>query len=1248
GIAVGEKANRNAFIQNSIYNSGSIGIDLLASGKEPDGINENDVDDTDGGGNQLVNYPTLTVTNYAVTEATIEVDLDIDDTFEEQEGYRIEFFANSAPTDRGGEIYLGYLDVDGDVTKAEVTLSLPPAVTSSHYIAATTSIVEYSAFTNVVPEIAFLTTSELSASVSLPAAEICANGIDDDGDGLVDCADPDCGNYTFAGLISGDELSCQFFDPAPIESEATPFQDERDAIFYKWQKSVDDGANWEDIADANEASFDPFRIGETTLYRRLVKKHLCHDWLISNTIKKRVKVIEVTEIITTSDDNPWCSGVAYTFEAADSGPGSTYLWEFGDEDHDNASLIEATGKGPHTVFFNGGGGNRVLLEVQQEGCSRTAHIGQNIHPILEITNVSITEPTSCGGTDGSISLEVMGAPNSCIEMSLDGGATFLPENQFAATDLPAGAYHVYLRYCREGCPVDLGIYTLAGPSEIVANNDSISGFCPGELFQGTVAGNDTLGENPVFFVAVDANYGRISMRQEDGRYVYTPITSTCEVDQFSYQVCDGNTGCCDFAVVTVTFDDDQAPTFGDLPVDITIGWDDEIPDPAEVTAQDNCPSTFIDFKEVNTQLSEGCGQYDYTITRTWTASDRCGNAISHVQTISVVDETAPDVFRIHTLPNGKKMVAGVMEFTSEYWKTVQLPYNFADNPIIFTQLVTNKEETAATVRLRNVSQNQFQMRLQEAETDDGLRLKESIAWIAMESGEQTDNFHWQADTLPVNHTSTTINFINRFADIPLLFANMQTINDADAATVRNSGVNWNNGKVRIQEENSADPNLVHTAETLGYLAIEDDLDIGNKSGEVVGETGKIAATSEWKTVFFNHTYHNPVVIANSLTLEDFDPATVQVRFVTDQSCQIRIAEWDYLDGEHLEETVGYMVIEGSLPLETGNFCDNNAVQFEFDDQLIALDNTGEYLPIDYDERVSFTGGFQLIHRDWLAQDECGNIGMATQAVYCPGIAVRAKAMLQGALLGSDDPQLMRDDLRRKNLLPTVEPYTDFPNFVQVQSSGGEELKAELLEVEGANAIVDWVFLELRSRFNPRSVVATTVGLVQRDGDIISHRGDSLLTFPIIYQNEYYVSVRHRNHVCMLSQEPQIFTNRLVPMFDFTSPETAGSYAGIPMESMNVMWAGDLNQDNQVIYQGPENDIFYLFLEILLDPNNTKKISNFVSTQYSAGDFNLDGRILFQGPNNDRSALLFSTTLVHPNNEEYFTNFILNVLNKSRP
>jgi gliding motility-associated-like protein/uncharacterized repeat protein (TIGR01451 family) len=80
-----------------------------------------------------------------------------------------------------------------------------------------------------------------------------------------------------------------------------------------------------------------------------------------------------------------------------------------------------------------------------------------------------------------------------------------------------------------------------------------------------------------------------------------------------------------------------------MPTDITVECDAVPEAPAVVTASDNCDTdVLVEFTEVRT---DGVCEDTYTLTRTWTATDNCGNSITHVQVISVEDTTAP-VFTI--------------------------------------------------------------------------------------------------------------------------------------------------------------------------------------------------------------------------------------------------------------------------------------------------------------------------------------------------------------------------------------------------------------------------------------------------------------------------------------------------------------------------------------------------------------------------------------------------------------------------
>ncbi len=91
-------------------------------------------------------------------------------------------------------------------------------------------------------------------------------------------------------------------------------------------------------------------------------------------------------------------------------------------------------------------------------------------------------------------------------------------------------------------------------------------------------------------------------------------------------------------VQTITVEDNEGPSFNEsLPTNTTVGCD-EIPSAETLTASDVCGSASVDFDEATTS---GFCAGDYTITRTWTATDDCGNETIHVQTITVEDTTSP-------------------------------------------------------------------------------------------------------------------------------------------------------------------------------------------------------------------------------------------------------------------------------------------------------------------------------------------------------------------------------------------------------------------------------------------------------------------------------------------------------------------------------------------------------------------------------------------------------------------------------
>jgi len=244
--------------------------------------------------------------------------------------------------------------------------------------------------------------------------------------------------------------------------------------------------------------------------------------------------------------------------------------------------------------------------------------------------------------------------------------------------------------------------------------------------------------------------------------------------------------------------------------------------------------------------------------------------------------------------------------------------------------------------------------------------------------------------------------------------------------------------------------------------------------------------------------------------------------------------------------------------------------------------------------------------------------------------------LQGAI-DPNDPTLMTDELRQNGDIPLTEPYSANPNF---NHNGGETIDQTVLTQTGKNAIVDWILAEVRNPTNPNIVVASRAGLLQRDGDFVDVDGVSPVDFDVP-AGEYHISISHRNHLSIMTKEPVLLDNMTPVILDFTSLETMtyGEYAQTTLNGENVMWAGSVNNDGQIIFQGESNDVNEIFFEILNSPLNIEGQLNFILEEYGSGDLNMDGQVIHQGINNDVNVIFFNV-LSHPGNINLSPSYII--------
>jgi hypothetical protein len=262
--------------------------------------------------------------------------------------------------------------------------------------------------------------------------------------------------------------------------------------------------------------------------------------------------------------------------------------------------------------------------------------------------------------------------------------------------------------------------------------------------------------------------------------------------------------------------------------------------------------------------------------------------------------------------------------------------------------------------------------------------------------------------------------------------------------------------------------------------------------------------------------------------------------------------------------------------------------------------------------------------------EVGYFAVGSSDMLMSYVAVSLVAFLQGPYnIGTG---LMNDHLRvAPVLIPLNEPYTSLSNFTHVGRGGGETIDLAVLGPTGNDAIVDWVFIELRDKNAPATVLQTRSALMQRDGDIVDLDGVSELRFEGMGVDDYYFAVRHRNHLGVMT--PTVLAlSRAAISYNFSTAQSQafGNNPMVDMSGVFGLWGGDSSQDNEVKHQGSNNDRDVVRNDVLGAPGNIFNIFTYTYRAYELSDLNLDGLIKYQGANNDPD-LVKNNVLEHPGN-----------------
>lgn len=263
----------------------------------------------------------------------------------------------------------------------------------------------------------------------------------------------------------------------------------------------------------------------------------------------------------------------------------------------------------------------------------------------------------------------------------------------------------------------------------------------------------------------------------------------------------------------------------------------------------------------------------------------------------------------------------------------------------------------------------------------------------------------------------------------------------------------------------------------------------------------------------------------------------------------------------------------------------------------------------------------------------------------PSVSISAKVFLQGAyssVLGrhKDVTDIWAQAL---NTAALNQPY----NIPPFNYSGTENVSAGFFKNTTATTdIIDWVLLELRDAATPTTIVASKAAFIREDGMIVDIDGISNPVFNGIDAKNYYINIRHRNHLPVRSAAT-IFVHGATPvLYDFSTDQSkafqdASITSNAAMSDLGGgvfgLWAGNANNDIYTSSIGADfsqNDFFHL-RDIGLSGNLSTILGPPIGNNpvYNNADLNMDGTVRASGRNAAVNDALFLWNIVLQGNAD---------------
>lgn len=298
--------------------------------------------------------------------------------------------------------------------------------------------------------------------------------------------------------------------------------------------------------------------------------------------------------------------------------------------------------------------------------------------------------------------------------------------------------------------------------------------------------------------------------------------------------------------------------------------------------------------------------------------------------------------RTRTAPTAPIGEVGTAAVTSE-WSTV--PFDRAyDSPVVVarplsyrgTDFDTFGDDAPAHTRVRNVTAESAELRIEEWEYQDGTHGENEVSFVVVERGrhELPDGTSLRAGTTIPDPASpiykathaASVSFGSTFSERPVVLSGVQTANDERAVVSRQRNATADGVDLVLQVERGvggARPAGEHGSETIGWIAMSPAT---GTNGDSPYEAASVGGVSQrWSDLTFQTGFDGPPAFIASLATTNGDqPANLRYADLTARGVRVLSHEEQsggFAELVHAGERVDYLAMPRDASLVALNVFD---------------------------------------------------------------------------------------------------------------------------------------------------------------------------------------------------------------------------------------------------------------------------------------------------------------------------------------